>query len=706
MAAAPQPPGQEGPAGPGDEPAGTDGGTDAGDQDENAGLPLWPLAGAGMLAAALLGAVLLRRHRKSAYRGRRRMVASRGGAPTESGVRAAATVDITRLDQSLRLLSAIPGDSGPPDVGAVWIADGDIHLILAGQDLPDPPAPFRPGQRGSWVLPADEDLPDAAASLAPLPALVTIGSQPGEHLLVDLERIGTLTIAGPPDRASDLLRYLVAELAHNPWSELVEVTVAGFPPDQAEQLAALNPDRIRVARSLPEAAEALGRRLAYTDGALDAHGLEDALHGRVRDTATDTWAPQLLLVDQPGPEHEELLAYLEATIARSGRRCAIAVVASGNRSGRRTVTITEDGQLSAAFLDESHALPAASLPAHLLGPLVELVQEANDPADHPIPPAEEEWAAGTDATGGTLIEAVPVAHNGNGNGALPPGPELDDPGLDEAVAAWWRGPVQPPRVAVLGPIEITAPGQSPTDRARVCRELVVFLAARGEQGASATEINGHLWPNTEVPATVRTSVIMSVRRWLGTNLDGEQWLSEATPDGRYRLRGGILVDWHLFRRLRTRGERRGLAGAEDLRAALRLVRGLPIPEAGEPIGSGTRVPYSWLPGSPFAHELIVAGVVDTAHQLVDLCLATGSARDLETARWAVRQAWLADPRRGDDHPWRDLMMIAHAEGRPDQVRVIVADLLRWRDAEHPDDLAPETRDLISSLLVGSESPGW
>jgi hypothetical protein len=734
------------------------------------GTSVGPLVAAGVLASVLVGAVVLYRGRKMAHRRHRRTVTAETDAPAESTLRAAATVEVGRLDHALRLITVDPdGVVDPPDVGAVWIADGDVHLILAARETREPPPPFHLGGRGSWVLPADAELPPAAGGLAPLPTLVTVGSQPGEHLLVDLERLGMLTITGPADRASDLLRYLVAELAHNPWSELVEVTLAGFPDVEAQQLAYLNPERIHVANSLPDAVDALRRRLAHTNGALENHGLVDALHGRISDTATDTWSPQLLLINQPDPEYDELLSYLETTITQAGRRCAVAVVASahpGAPYGRRAVTITEDGMLTAAFLDESHIVRAVGLPADLLGPLTELVHEAATSADHPIPPAQERWAAGTDATGGhtttytgttysadpyppdpyppdpyppdpypgdayggdqalasdTPIRPLPVVagagahrlenartnHTGTtgttgttgANGAHHASSHEDtDAELDVDIAAWWRAAGQPPQVALLGPIEVTGPGQPPSHRARVCQELVVFLASRGDSGAAAAEITERLWPHQDLPATIRTAVIMNVRRWLATGPDGEQWLSEAVPDGRYRLRGGLLVDWHLFRRLRTRAERRGRHGTEDLCAALRLVRGAPLQDAGQLPGVGVRVPYSWLPGSSFAPELIQAGVIDTAHQLVDLSLAAG---DLETARWAVQQAWLADPRRSDDHPWRDLMRVAHAEGDPAQVRAVLTELLRWRDAEHPDELSPATQELVSSLLVGSD----
>jgi hypothetical protein len=230
----------------------------------------------------------------------------------------------------------------------------------------------------------------------------------------------------------------------------------------------------------------------------------------------------------------------------------------------------------------------------------------------------------------------------------------------------------------------------------VCRELVVFLATHAKQAASAADLSQALWPGQEVDPAVRTAVLTSVRRWLGTGPAGRPWLTEADPDGRYRLESGVLVDWHLFRRLRTRAEHRGAAGYADLRTALRLVRGAPLADVEELAGAGIREPYSWLPGSPVAPELVLAGIVDTAHQLVELSLAAG---DLTTASWAVEQAWLADPRRSDDHPWRDLLRIRHAGDDHAGLRAVVEDLLRWRDAEHPDELAPATRDLIRRLLA-------
>ena len=697
---------------------------------------LSPLLTTGVLASALLGALVLYRWRKMARRRHRRLIASGAGADTESDLRAGATADVARLDQALRLLAVGPRTQGAeppagqhrlPDVGAVWIGEGEIHLILATPAEVGPPEPFHSNGPGGWFLPAQSALPAPASGLAPLPTLVTIGTQPGQHLLIDLERMGMLTVFSPPERGRDLLRYLVAELVHNPWSERVEVTLAGLPTATAQGLAALHPTRITIAENLPEAVNQLRRRLVHTSGALEAHGLTDSVHGRVTDTTADTWNPQLLIIDQPGAEHDELLTYLERALADVGKRAAVAVVVTaptGVPYGRRTITLTEDGLLRAGFLDESHPMPAAALPEHLLAPLADLLRDAATGPDHPIPPATESWAEQTDATGGR-VAAAPEANNGSppaealvgagqpianagqpsANGGQPSAarqpstngsqPDHRDQELDEAFAEWQRDGDQPPRIAILGPVRVVAAGPPPTHRARLCQELVVYLAARGEQGADAAELTSHLWPGQPPDPAVRTAVLTSARRWLGNAPDGEPWLTEAGHDGRYRLRAGPLIDWHLFRRLRTRGEQVGPAGARDLKAALWLVRGAPLADIGELASASTRIPYSWLPHSSVNPELILAGVVDTAHQLVELSLAAG---DLATAHWAVQRAWLADPRRSDDHPWRDVLRLRHAEGDQEQLRAVVADLLRWRDAEHPDELSPATRDLIRELV--------
>jgi hypothetical protein len=676
-----------------------------------------PLLAGGMVAAVLLGTVAIHRARRSAHRRYGRTVISPVLGRAEVDLAAAAGADTSRLDRSLRTLAARVGgadgstgaDAGTqagqalPDIGAVWIAGDEIHLVLATPSDQPPPAPFRPGAAGTWVLAADAELPPAPDVLAPLPSLVTVASRPGRHLLVDLERLGTVTITGSPRHCGDLLRHIAAELAHNPWSDLVEVTLAGFPPEQADLLVSLNPDRVRAAASLPAAVADLGRQLTRNLDALDSRDLADAVHGRLRDPASDTWTPRLLLVHQPDDDHLHLLHRLGAELAGPGRRCAIAVVTAtdgASGTGRGHLTVTGEGLLQAGFLAGSDDMPAAALPEHLLAPYAELVRRAAAVEDHPIPPADEPWAQGTDATGAPLAVTASAAAVLRADTPVVPLPTVGGSGqradLDPAVDRWWRGDHPGPKVALLGPVRVAAPGPPPERRQRTCEELAVLLASRGYAGATAGELVEALWGQRQPARTVWAEVVSATRRWFGSAPDGTWWLTDADAAGRYRLRDGVLVDWHLFRRLRTRAGRSGDTGSSaDLRAALRLVQGPPLARDDHLV---TRARYTWLSGSPFDPDLIRAGVIDTAQDLVERCLAAG---DLPGARWAVQQAWRADPGRHDDHPWRALMRVAHAQGDPAGLNDVIAEMLRWRDAEHPDELAPATRELITTLRSGA-----
>jgi hypothetical protein len=270
-----------------------------------------------------------------------------------------------------------------------------------------------------------------------------------------------------------------------------------------------------------------------------------------------------------------------------------------------------------------------------------------------------------------------------------------DPDLDGDLYAWHADDPGRPRVGVLGPVRVDAPGPAPEQRRLLHTELVVYLAQQGSRGADSSTIDAALWPDGGIQDSTRQVIISRARRWLGTDPGGNPWLCDVDADLTYRLAEGFLLDWHLFRRLRTRGEQRGDRGGADLRAALRLVRGAPLDGADRPASPASRNPYSWLPDSQINPDDLVAAVVDTAHQLAELCLAGG---DTDGVRWAVQQAWAADAARSYDQPWRDLMRAEHADGQLDRARAVLAELMDVRDAEVPEDLAPDTYELVRDWL--------
>jgi hypothetical protein len=270
----------------------------------------------------------------------------------------------------------------------------------------------------------------------------------------------------------------------------------------------------------------------------------------------------------------------------------------------------------------------------------------------------------------------------------------DDSTLDTDLATWAGEDANPPRIAILGRVEVAACGIPPDKRKALLAEIAVYLAAH-PRGASQWEIGDALWPNGINDKSVRVFAA-GVRRWLGHTPDREPWLPDARDtNSLYQRRPGYLLDWHLLRRLKTRARQRGHAGIEDLRAALALVRGRPL--AGADSLTNGRNQYSWLGESDINPPHILAVIVDTAHHLAQLHL---ERCDTVGARWAVHQSWIADPDRSHDEPWLDLMHAEQIDGNRAELRQLREQLLHARDAEVPEDLAPATFREVDGLLRG------
>ncbi|RQX02839.1 peptidoglycan-binding protein [Micromonospora arida] len=718
------------------------------DSDFNEAAVLGSLAGAGLLSALLLATVLRRRGRQRQHRRPGRRLPHPQGGATERALRVAEQpADVDRLDLALRSLAAALAerDQALPDIAAAWIVDRDVTVVLS-EPGPQPPASWIVDRR-NWTLPGDVIIPPVTEQLAPLPTLVAVGSQPGRHLLLDLERVGSLTIAGDSERTLALLRYVACELACNTWSDDVEVVVTGFPAPETELLIALNPDRVRAVSSVGEAATRLRRRAAAVAVALNASGAADTLAGRIFDVG-EAWAPQVLLVADPDAGDLGVLDELGKELRDAGR-CAVAVASTTKAptaAGPNTAIIDDDGVLHLAlpFLLVDGA--AAGLPVNELEPLVEIMAQARAATDDPTPPAAEpeRWAEDADAAGCVLhlfstseptAPTTPTSDEAGGHASTPPDPIVAvpriehartvatvprreviaairqrrrqaDPQLDADLRSWREKDGTRPRISVLGTVAVEAPGPVPDQRRRFHAELIVYLAQRGARGASAEQLTDALWPDQQVKDASRRVAITRARRWLGETADGSAWLPEMGSDRLYRLAPGYLLDWHLFRRLRSRGESRGPAGVKDLRAALELVQGAPLDGADRAYATGTRNPFTWLPESDIYPGHITSAVVDTAHELAELYLEAG---DPTGARWAVQQAWLADPERGDDGPWHDIIRAAHIEGHTAELRNLLGELMRTREAEVPEDLTPVTyallRELLPDLLSATSGSG-
>ena len=253
----------------------------------------WMLTGLTGAGALLAGSMLLRlrRRRAAQFRARRpgRTIATPEPAlaPVEKTVIAvggssAPTVD--HLDEMLRRLAAAHTRTGGvvPQLAAVELTESTIRLHLTSPAALAAPWQGTPDQL-HWTLPAatalDEVGPAVPDQPAPYPLLVTIGaSDTGDPWLLNLEDLD-VSITGDADFSRDLARYLLAEIACNPWSHGVRVDMIGV----GAEVAAMNPDRLRVHTGGDPAADVLTDAIATLDRVRDIPG-----------TSATTWPP-------PGP---------------------------------------------------------------------------------------------------------------------------------------------------------------------------------------------------------------------------------------------------------------------------------------------------------------------------------------------------------------------------------------------------------------------
>ena len=273
----------------------------------------------------------------------------------------------------------------------------------------------------SWAITKDAELPALgelrATQAAPYPTLVSVGcTQAGEEWLVDLEQAGALAFDGDPDRCLDLVRFIVAELAYNPWSDPLLVTVAGF----GAELVALNPDRLIHTDDVTAAATVANRSVEVNREVADSHHI-DVLHGRLHGISGDAWMPQVLVVAPDWAEDEADEATVDrllATVGQRASRSAVAVVLAGDRTagspaGLR-LTVHADGSLLIPDLDVTGT--ASQLPADQAVALADyFTAERDGPVDVPIPASARTTgsAAFADAAGALRAEFKTASAHGD-----------------------------------------------------------------------------------------------------------------------------------------------------------------------------------------------------------------------------------------------------------------------------------------------------
>ncbi|MFH8736798.1 LysM peptidoglycan-binding domain-containing protein [Streptomyces sp. NPDC017964] len=408
-------------------------------------------AGAGALAAALVGTLTTRRILQQRRRrpGRRIPMPQGRAAATEQGLRAAQhPTGFDLLDTTLRTLALnlAAARRKLPVLEAVVLHETKVELHLAEGAAPMTPFSATAGRTDLWICSAsspdladEEQLQDADA---PYPALVSIGWDGAGHLvLVDLEHVGILNLAGEPDFARQVLRAISVELASTPLPGHLEVTTLA---DTAPGLDTAAPERVVRIDAITDATAELTSHTGDQRRALAAIGATSLSAARLMDDAAGAWTPHILLAETLADADEAQATLLFDTLTEEPRTAGAVITASA-ATGLRDTAWT----LECRGPDHTISLPGSNLPIKLQGlsdehfaDAIELLTLAASDADVPAP----DWArAGTDdqddqlpweepaslddaSLGGAELETVAVEGTTDGD-------EADDEGLPAEYAA-------------------------------------------------------------------------------------------------------------------------------------------------------------------------------------------------------------------------------------------------------------------------------
>ncbi|SEG85871.1 LysM domain-containing protein [Actinacidiphila yanglinensis] len=277
-------------------------------------MPLYALGG-GLLAAAVLTMLGLRRRHQQRRRGisRRIPLPTGSAAATEQALRATEHPDVPQfIDSALRTaaIGLAAASQELPDLSAVVYDGHGLELRLAEPTPPVAPFTAVDGDLARWrcSIDSNELLPAEHTDTieAPYPALVTLGSTATSTVLVDLEHYGLVTLTGPHRRA--VLRALAIELATSRYAEHLDIAVAGA--TTCPGLPPLVPEWVTAYDTVDAAMRAAQDHHAMQARALADLGVDGLRGARLRDDQASSWTPCLVLADEPGNISAAALATL------------------------------------------------------------------------------------------------------------------------------------------------------------------------------------------------------------------------------------------------------------------------------------------------------------------------------------------------------------------------------------------------------------
>ncbi|MEV0776948.1 hypothetical protein [Streptomyces sp. NPDC050428] len=362
------------------------------DDEELAPAAVW--MGAGVLAAALVGTLGVRRRlqQRRLRPGRRIPMPQGRAAATEQGLRAAQLpTGFDLLDAALRSLALNLAEAHRdlPVIEAVVLHESKVELHLDQDTAPMKPFTAAAGRQDMWICAASSpglaDEETLKAADAPYPALVSIGWDNQGHLvLVDLEHVGILQLAGHQTFARHVLQAIAVELANTPLPGHMEVAALGEALPRLESAA---PERVVRTTDLTHAVADLSAHAADQRRALAGTGAISLRQARLREDAGGAWTAHIVLAaDLPQGADSDRLVDMLTEQPRTAAAVITTAPALADDERRSVWTLNRQGP------DDTIVLPGSGLPVHLQGlsdehyeDAVELLTLAASEADVPAP---------------------------------------------------------------------------------------------------------------------------------------------------------------------------------------------------------------------------------------------------------------------------------------------------------------------------------
>nr|WP_237534385.1 LysM peptidoglycan-binding domain-containing protein [Streptomyces sp. SID3343] len=594
-----------------------------------------------------------------------------------------------------------------------------------------------------WSCPLDAPLLSAEAARAlpaPCPALAPIAVGPTSEVLLDLESSRVTTLAeGTEQDHREILRALAVGLLTSHWGEDKSITLVGlrgmtdFEPQHNPQLAEA---------TLPDAIRALTTWQRDSAPALTRESLDSARAGRTLLAAPDTWPPSIVLslepldadavaalvrleaqqphaawaVVAPAGEDHELPAHWhrvpagEGPVVMKGFDEEVTVHRMPDATHSALLEMVGVADVPNAVATRGHATAATSLgagPATTTEPADKSARVGQPPSGatdsepltdrlhipfSAVEPEQFEPEQADDHRDERALATVDPGPRGlvTAQADQVARPELDESGDETKTPAQAvRGVPTPtlefepessraPEIMVLGPVEIAGVGKpaEASKRARLT-ELAAYMVLR--PGTGHADVDAAMWPDSTSSAN-RYTAVSKLRRWLGTDPDGEPYLP-MIGDGGYRLAAGVTCDWHRFQLLAHRGMRLGPEGVPALTEALTLVRGAPF-------GALSPRRYIW---AEYLRQEMISAIVDVAAVLGELHLTDG---DVRAAKVALGKGLAVSPE--SEMLYRPMFRAAHISGGPVELDAYVARLNDVLDAMGCD-MEEDTIEVIRQL---------